>query len=289
MPRKAISVSDYSAPATASKKVLRRSRRIQAMRQNPPNAASECDASGARKVKNDLFADTELVYKRKRKVKNLESDLDQITVAPAKKPRTSPRTKAAVSPATRPSGCDKRRVHFVDGELEPLAVTPSPLERAKAVTVEYLISQAFKSKIPEGDIREVACPEDARSRIAPIRVEGRKGDYLRFPLVFALAYPYAVTKIFHHLYSRGQAVDSGIGPTLAALRKRVLTELGMEEGRGFAETMNDGRTVYVFIVSWSDRPETLLYPEARIRKIQEILGVKELPSVLPLRRSNVRL
>lgn len=237
---------------------------------------------------------TDSVQGKKRKLRNTqENQKDQ---PPAKKPTPPPpspppaaRTHVTTD-SMRPRKTGKRAVHFEDGELEPIVATPSPMERAQAVSVEYLASQAAKSNEPESDIRKVACPEEAQPRLEPIRIEGRKGDYLRYPPIFILAYPYPITSIFQHLQARGRDVEGDIGLTLAALRKRVQAELGMEEGSGFVKSTSDeGCTAYVFVASWSDRPETLPYPEARIRKIQEILMVKDLPSVLPYRRKNKRL
>ncbi|TRM68685.1 hypothetical protein BD626DRAFT_119764 [Schizophyllum amplum] len=286
MARKVVSSMDHDTPVP----LLRRSRRIQAMQQNSPTpqARLKSNAPSAREVKDRICKINESLHKRKRKVKDAEND--GIDASPAKKHRASPPDNSTVAFMTRPLKSNKRRVHFEDGELEPIIATPSPMERAQTVSVEYLASQTAKSNIPEGDIRKVACPEEAQPSLEPIRIEGRKGDYLRYPPIFVLAYPYPITSIFQHLQARGRDVEGDIALTLAALRKRVQTELGMKEGYGFARcSSDDGRSAYVFIASWSDRPETLPYPEARIRKIQEILDVKDLPSVLPYRCKNKRL
>ncbi|TRM68681.1 hypothetical protein BD626DRAFT_626944 [Schizophyllum amplum] len=217
-------------------------------------------------------------------------------IVPLRRPKPTPshsptniaRTRAAAHRSElRKSG--KRTVRFEDGDLEPLSAPPTPLEVARSVTVEYLASRSAKLSIPDGDIRELACSKEAEPGMAPRRREGRKGLYLRYPPVFVLAYPYSVFNIFKHLQSRGQAVHGDIPLTLAAFRQRLLSELGLDEGTGFAEHHVGQRTIYIMIVSCSDRPKTLPFPEARIRKFQEVLGVEELPKILPLRRSNIPL
>lgn len=235
---------------------------------------------------------TENVPGRKRKLRSTQEN--QKDEPPAKKPTPPPspphiaRTRA-VAHRSEPRKPGRRTVRFEDGDLEPLSAPPTPLEVARSVTVEYLASRSAKLGIPEGDIRELACPKEAEPGMAPTRREGRKGLYLQYPPIFVLAYPYSVFNIFNHLQSRGEAVHGDIPLTLAAFRRRLMSELGLGEGAGFAEHHVGKRTIYIMIVSCSDRPETLPFPEARIRKFQEVLGVEELPKILPLRRPNIPL
>lgn len=187
----------------------------------------------------------------------------------------------------RPSG-SKRSVRFADGEDPvPLSKMVSRQDAANAVSVEFLASQAAQSNAPEGDIREVPCPDDAITRLAPTRRRNKQGWYLRYPPIFGLAYQYDAYSLYRHLRARGQDSGRDQNATLAAFRSLMATELGIVDGMGFGETVEQGRLAYTFLMSYSDCPETLPYPHARIEKFQELLGISDLPRVVPIKRPDV--
>ncbi|KAL1688938.1 hypothetical protein GGG16DRAFT_115530 [Schizophyllum commune] len=160
----------------------------------------------------------------------------------------------------------KRGVRFADGEdPEPLSKIVSRQDAANAVSVEYLASQAAQSNAPECDIREV-------------RVVST------LPPIFGLAYRYDAYSLYRHLRARGQDCGGDQDATLAAFRARMASELGLVDGSGFGETVEQGRLAYTFLMSCSDRPETLPYPRSRIERFQELLGISDLPRVIPVRR-----
>ena len=57
-----------------------------------------------------------------------------------------------------------------------------------------------------------------------------------------------------------------------ALVAELQSELGIKFGNGIAYSTVDDKLVYTFFMSKSNRPETLPYPVARIRKFQEIIN-----------------
>ncbi|KAL1729358.1 hypothetical protein EV714DRAFT_273792 [Schizophyllum commune] len=69
----------------------------------------------------------------------------------------------------------------------------------------------------------------------------------------------------------------------------MASELGLTESKGFGELFFEGHLTHIFIMSCSDRPETLPYPRARIGKFQELLGISDHPTVLPFTPADERL
>ncbi|KAL1729361.1 hypothetical protein EV714DRAFT_273794 [Schizophyllum commune] len=254
----------------ASNAVLRRSARIQAKEQSPPLGTRNPTACAA---------NTLPPAERMRKLSASEQSL--VTLAAKKCPADVP--PAVKDPQEKAKANAKARcaVRFADGE--PL----EPLSAPRKVTVEELIRQAEQSDAPDGDIREIACPDDVRPRIAPKRRRDCFGYYLKFPPIFVLTYAYNVPALFRHLRARGRNVGGDVQATMKALRSQMISELGLEEGIGFAEIVHKGRPVYLFIMSCSDRAETLPFPRARVRKFQEILDVKDMPIIMPMNPENV--
>ncbi|KAI5827325.1 hypothetical protein K523DRAFT_418531 [Schizophyllum commune Tattone D] len=264
MPRK-------RTPTLASNTSLRRSARIRAKTQSPPLTTT----SVAREV--STVPPVEQAVGRKRKA----SVAGQPPVTRAAKRRYAEVSHAVEDPQPEFKAKAKCTVRFADGE--PL----EPLSAPRKVTVEDLIRQAERSDAPEGDIREIACPDDVRPRIAPKRRRDCFGYYLKFPPIFVLTYAYNVPALFKHLRARGRNVGGDVQATMKALRSQMISELGLEEGIGFAEITHKGRAVYLFIMSCSDRPETLPFPQARVRKFQEVLDVTDMPIIMPMNPENV--
>ncbi|TRM68684.1 hypothetical protein BD626DRAFT_451381 [Schizophyllum amplum] len=180
--------------------------------------------------------------------------------------------------------CDaKRTVRFAVDEPTDSEVPERDFEaefaRAKAVTPQFLASQAALACVPEGDIREVACPPEALENIKPsIRI--RKGHrYCVYPLRYVLVFTYNCQKLYDHLVARRRDVPGDRCRTLGYLCERLRKELGVEPGNGFTMFEDEEGMRYMFVVSISDRPETLPYPEARVRKFQKIIGTSGLPSI----------
>ncbi|TRM68695.1 hypothetical protein BD626DRAFT_626956 [Schizophyllum amplum] len=294
MPRK----PSQTEALTHSSTPLRRSCRLQAQTGplSPAHAASRDVKSLQHATRNARITETPQTG---RKRKAVISEDKQNEAPPAKKlsplPPASAHTSDHSTNALDLKG-SKPVVRFADSEpLETVIVLreSEAVTRAKVITPEFLRAQASTTDFPEGDIRKVPCPPEAKPNIQPIRRRDRKGrHFYRYPLRFVLAYAFDTDDLAKHLKDNGhpRAQDENMG--IAYLCDTLTMKLGIEHGKGFAyvpDEKDKDRMTYMFIMSESDRPETLPWPEARIRKFQEIVGVKGMmPLVHPYQPKDSR-
>ncbi|KAI5884903.1 uncharacterized protein SCHCODRAFT_02753965 [Schizophyllum commune H4-8] len=192
---------------------------------------------------------------------------------------------AALSPhedidttTAKPKGkCAKRCVRFADGEpLAPVTDDVAPDEAsakaaAAAVTIEYLASRPNESW---SNIKEMPIPPEALPHLEPAITRDRKGRLLaRYSIRYALVFSFDVEALHRHLQRRRpkyRRLDLSLA--MHALVAELQSELGIKFGDGIAYSTVDDKLVYTFFMSKSNRPETLPYPVARIRKFQEIIN-----------------
>ncbi|KAL1702954.1 hypothetical protein EV121DRAFT_281499 [Schizophyllum commune] len=182
----------------------------------------------------------------------------------------------------------KRGVRFAEGErLAPVTEEVDPDEApataaAAAVTVEYL---ACRSADSWTDIKKMPCPPEAQPHLEPTYTRDRKGRVLaRYPVHFALVYAFEVEALYRHLKSRRRKYRNlDMTAALHVLAQEVYAALRLDFGDGITHSTLDDKLVYTFVMSVSDRPETLPYPSARLRKFLEIIDLQKPPTVLAFR------
>ena len=76
---------------------------------------------------------------------------------------------------------------------------------------------------------------------------------------------------------------------LHVFAQEVYAALRLDFGDGITHSTLDDKLVYTFVMSVSDRPETLPYPSARLRKFQEIIDLQKPPTVLAFRPRTVSI
>ena len=197
-------------------------------------------------------------------------------------------TGVDAAPETRKEKGPKRCVRFEDVELlEPVTDEVDPDEApskaaAAAVTIEYLASRPNDLWT---DIEKMPIPPEAEPRLDPTYTRDRKGRVVaHFPVHFALTYAFEVESLYRHLKRcRRKYRDLDMAVALHVFIQEVYAALRIDFGDGITHTPVDDKVVYTFIMSLSDRPETLPYPAARIRKFQEILAYKKPPTVSAFR------
>ncbi|KAI5884904.1 uncharacterized protein SCHCODRAFT_02558664 [Schizophyllum commune H4-8] len=271
---------------------IRRSARLQ--QKNPVNPTETVDSQPRRKRKNPASQDA------------VSSNDEYDSTAPPKRMRTTQPGENECSPAIdKPTAASpstsvntalerpkargpKPGVQFADGEpLEPVTDEVDPDEApataaAAAVTVEYLASRSNDSWT---DIKKMPCPPEARPYLQPTYTRDRKGRVLaRYPVHFALVYAFEVEALYRHLKSRRRKyrnLDMTAG--LHVFAQEVYAALRLDFGDGITHSTLDDKLVYTFVMSVSNRPETLPYPAARLRKFQEIIDLQKPPTVLAFR------
>ncbi|KAL1729331.1 hypothetical protein EV714DRAFT_273764 [Schizophyllum commune] len=271
---------------------IRRSARLQQKRAVKPTEAAQ--SQSRRKRKNTASQDTASgngptddpsPSKRVRTKKKLE------TACPPEieKPRAmASLTSVDTAPETRKEKGPKRCVRFEDGEpLEPVTDEVDPDEApskaaAAAVTIDYLASRPNDSWT---DIKKMPIPPQAEPRLDPTYTRDRKGRVVaHFPVHFALTYSFEVESLYRHLKRcRRKYRDLDMAVALHVFIQEVYAALRIDFGDGITHTPVDDKVIYTFIMSLSDRPETLPYPAARIRKFQEIVAYKKPPTVSAFR------
>ncbi|KAI4527129.1 hypothetical protein K525DRAFT_285792 [Schizophyllum commune Loenen D] len=182
----------------------------------------------------------------------------------------------------------KRGVRFAEGErLAPVTEEVDPDEApataaAAAVTVEYLASRSADSWI---DIKKMPCPPEAQPHLEPTYTRDYKGRvFARYPVHFALVYAFEVEALYRHLKSRRRKYRNlDMTAALHVFAQEVYAALRLDFGDGITHSTLDDKLVYTFVMSVSDRPETLPYPSARLRKFQEIIDLQKPPTVLAFR------
>ncbi|TRM68708.1 hypothetical protein BD626DRAFT_581389 [Schizophyllum amplum] len=261
---------------------LRRSCRLQAQQQQTKPLDAAHVAPRNKKPPQDPARIAENSTGRKRKA--IISEDDQNEAPPAKKASPLPPASAHTSnesPDALVLKGSKPVVRFANDEpLEAVSVSPEddPLARAKAVTPTFLAARAAQAAMPEYDIRKVACPPEALPNMMPTRLKDRKGrDYYRYPIRFILAWRYDSKVLFEHLVRVRRDLRGKYDSTMAYLCDKLRRELDVGYDNGFALVPTSKGSEWWFIVSESDRPETLPWPEERIRRMQEILGVATPP------------
>ncbi|TRM68601.1 hypothetical protein BD626DRAFT_626880 [Schizophyllum amplum] len=204
---------------------------------------------------------------------------------PAKRIRSSTNARGTTGKAQRVTGGESHvRFDLEDGspDLEPLSSIVTQKQRAKAVTIEFLASQVPDA--PEGDVHEVTYSANAVANLRPKakrrpRRHGRK--VWRWPLMFVLGFMVYAGDLLEALNLKPK---EGYGVNNNALDKVLLKQFGIETGCGVSLQSSKGRDIYMLVVSCSDTPETLPYPQARIRHFQETLKTEKLPKVLTYKR-----
>ncbi|KAI5884902.1 uncharacterized protein SCHCODRAFT_02603769 [Schizophyllum commune H4-8] len=231
--------------------------------------------------------DAESAASRKRKRMDAKNEEESTTVA--KKVTTSP-PSGRVEATTKKTSEDgtKRGVRFADGE--PLAPVTDEVDldeapakaAAAAVTVEYLASRPNDSWT---DIKKMPIPPEAEPHLDPTYTRDRKGRLVaHYPVYFALVFSFEVESLYRHLKRcRQKYRDLDMGVALHVLIQEVYAALRIDFGAGITHSPLNGKLVYTFIMSLSDRPETLPYPAARICRFQEIVGYKKPPTILAFR------
>ncbi|KAL1688964.1 hypothetical protein GGG16DRAFT_58834 [Schizophyllum commune] len=213
-----------------------------------------------------------------RKRKRIEAKSEEECAPVAKKVAASQSSTQVDTNTKKPDGSGlKRGVRFADGEpLAPLTDEVDSEEvaaqaAAAAVTIEYLASRPNESW---SNIKEMPIPPDARPHLEPTITRDRKGRLLaRYSIRYALVFSFDVEALHRHLQRRRpkyRRLDLSLA--MHALVAELQSELGIKFGDGIAYSTVDDKLVYTFFMSKSNRPETLPYPVARIRKFQEIIN-----------------
>ncbi|KAL1729329.1 hypothetical protein EV714DRAFT_273762 [Schizophyllum commune] len=287
MPRRTAHTLEENAPTLP----IRRSARIKALQR----ASTDVDAPVTRPKRENRAThrgnvETEAAKStdpRKRKRTDAKDEEDSAQVAKKVSP-LPPSTQADTATKKMDGDGAKRGVRFAEGEpLAPVAEEVDPDEApataaAAAVTVEYLASRSNDSWT---DIKKMPCPPEAQPHLEPTYTRDRKGRVLaRYPVHFALVYAFEVEALYRHLKShRRKYRNLDMTAALHVLAQEVYAALRLDFGDGITHSTLDDKLVYTFVMSVSDRPETLPYPSARLRKFQEIIDLQKPPTVLAFR------
>ncbi|KAL1702953.1 hypothetical protein EV121DRAFT_292819 [Schizophyllum commune] len=279
---------DESAPS------IRRSARIQAQQRdvNKPARRLKREATAARDIDTgNEDSESGVSHKRKRQDMNNEEGGSSES---RKLYKPLPCDEGDTNTAKPKGKSSKRCVRFADGEpLPPLTDEVDPEEAsataaAAVVTIECLASRPNESW---SDIKEMPIPPEARSHLEPILSRDRKGRLLaRYSVRYALVFPFEVAALHRHLQRRQpkyRRLDAA--RAMHALVAEAQSELGIKFGNGITHCTVDDRLVYTFIMSKSNRPETLPYPAARVRKFQEIISHPLPPIIIAYRPETHRI
>ncbi|KAI5823389.1 hypothetical protein K523DRAFT_317086 [Schizophyllum commune Tattone D] len=287
MPRRAAHTLEENAPTLP----IRRSARIKTLQRaltdvDAPVTRSRRDNRATHRGNVEIKA-VESTGARKRKRTDAKDEDDSAQVA---------KTVSALPPLTQVDTATKklngdgakRGVRFAEGErLAPVTEEVDPDEApataaAAAVTVEYLASRSADSWI---DIKKMPCPPEAQPHLEPTYTRDYKGRvFARYPVHFALVYAFEVEALYRHLKSRGRKYRNlDMTAALHVFAQEVYAALRLDFGDGITHSTLDDKLVYTFVMSVSDRPETLPYPSARLRKFQEIIDLQKPPTVLAFR------
>ncbi|KAI4527110.1 hypothetical protein K525DRAFT_257339 [Schizophyllum commune Loenen D] len=203
----------------------------------------------------------------------------------------------AVDPPSAPN--KKRRVCFAErADPEPFDRMVDHVARAKAaaasVRLEDLVAKADRYKNQYDDIEHVPCPPRAERAIRPwIKLgrdrrkygEAERRKFYQYPPMFVLAFAFDAMELSHHLkrVDWGRYRKCSRYDVMDRLIRRLWNALWMQREKDIVEWVTaDRKPGWILIVSKSSRPETLPYPEERVRKIQETIGTKIPPTIMPL-------
>ncbi|KAL1718524.1 hypothetical protein EV715DRAFT_200993 [Schizophyllum commune] len=252
------------------------------------------DALRGERVMRKVAAEPEIAKSAdSRKRKRVELKSEEECAPLAKKVAASVPSTQVDTHTKKPDGSGlKRGVRFADGEpLAPVTDEVDPEEAsanaaAAAVTIEYLASRPNESWT---NIKEMPIPPEARPHLEPILSRDRKGRLLaRYSVRYALVFSFEVAALHRHLQRRQpkyRRLDAA--RAMHALVAELHSALGIKCGNGITHSVVDDRLVYTFIMSKSNRPETLPYPAARVRKFQEIINHPLPPIIIAYRPETV--
>ncbi|KAL1752551.1 hypothetical protein FB107DRAFT_219642 [Schizophyllum commune] len=178
----------------------------------------------------------------------------------------------------KPKGkSSKRCVRFADGMPLPSLTNEVDPEEASATAAAAAVKIECLSSRPNeswSNIKEMPIPPEARPHLEPTITRDRKGRLLaRYSIRYALVFSFDVEALHRHLQRRRPKYRRlDLSHAMHALVAELQSELGIKFGNGIAYSTVDDKLVYTFFMSKSNRPETLPYPAARIRKFQEIIN-----------------